>query len=185
MSSEFNCPTCNMSFATSKRQATHAKTHLIELIVDEPLIASLTLIGSASLTLIASESNKQSLSKTELLEKCAELGLTKVKSKTKAALIALLNGQLAEGKEEGSAECAKECANKKKPICPLIKWSGGKSDEIKQFAKYLPASYDTYLEPFIGGGSVYFHMAPAKAVISDVHTELIDLYQSIRDGQSQ
>ena len=189
MSSEFNCLTCNKSFATSKKQATHAKTHQIELIVDEPLTASLSFID---LSLIASESKKQSLSKAELLEKCAELGLTKVKSKTKAALIALLNGcpavgkpvvgkPVVEGKEEGTAGCA----NNKKPICPLIKWSGGKSDEIKQFAKYLPASYDTYLEPFIGGGSVYFHMAPAKAVISDVHTELIDLYRSIRDGHAQ
>ena len=184
MSSEFNCTTCNMSFATSKRQATHAKTHLIELVI-EPLIAPLTLI--------ASESNKQSLtqlSKAELLEKCTELGLVKVKSKTKAELIMLIEGKpVAEGKEEGSKECPKECPKEcvkvNKTISPLVKWSGGKSDEIKQFAKYFPASFDTYLEPFIGGGSVYFHMAPAKAVISDVHTELIDLYQSIRDGHAQ
>jgi len=178
MSSEFNCPTCNMSFATSKKQATHTKTHLIELVIDEPDL------------LITSESKKQSLtqlSKAELLEKCAELGIIKVKSKTKAALIALIDGHTVvgmpdvEGKEEGTKECVKV----NKAICPLIKWSGGKSDEIKQFAKYLPLDYDTYLEPFIGGGSVYFHMAPAKAVISDVHTELIDLYQSIKNGHAQ
>jgi DNA adenine methylase len=173
MSSEFICLTCNASFATSKKQATHAKTHLIELVV-EPLM------------LIASESNKQSLSKAELLEKCAELGLTKVKSKTKAELIALIEGcPIVEGKEECVKECIKECIKVNKAISPLVKWSGGKSDEIKQFTKYLPLDYDTYLEPFIGGGSVYFHMAPAKAVISDVHTELIDLYQSIRDGHAQ
>jgi DNA adenine methylase len=181
-----------MSFATSKRQTTHAKTHLIEFVV-EP--------GSSviDLSLIASESKKQSLtqlSKAELLEKCTELGLVKVKSKTKSELIALIEGQLVvgkpvvgkpvvEGKEEGSKECPKECVKVNKAICPLVKWSGGKSDEIKQFAKYLPTSFNTYLEPFIGGGSVYFHMAPAKAVISDVHTELIDLYQSIRDGHAQ
>ena len=193
MSSEFNCTTCNMSFATSKKQAAHAKTHLIEFVV-EP---ALSLIGSAPLSLIASESKKQSLtqlSKAELLEKCAELGLVKVKSKTKAELIALIEGYpvvgkpVVEGEEEGSKECVKECVKvcvNKKAICPLVKWSGGKSDEIKQFAKYLPASFDTYLEPFIGGGSVYFHVQPAKAVISDVHTELIDLYQSIRDGHAQ
>jgi DNA adenine methylase len=187
MSSEFNCTTCNKSFATSKKQATHAKTHLIELVI-ELGSAPLSLIGSAPLSLIASESNKQSLSplsKAELLEKCAELGLVKVKSKTKAELIALIEGQIAEGKEEGSKVCLKECVNKKKPISPLVKWSGGKSDEIKQFAKYLPLDWDTYLEPFIGGGSVYFHLAPAKAVVSDVHKELIDLYQSIRDGHAQ
>ena len=65
---------------------------------------------------------------------------------------------------------------------PIIKWSGGKKDEIKQFEQYIPENYDTYLEPFVGGGSVYFHLNPQKAVISDVHTELVDLYSSIKGG---
>lgn len=71
-----------------------------------------------------------------------------------------------------------------KTLKPLIKWSGGKSDEISKFAKYIPTDYDVYIEPFIGGGSVYFHLSPTKAVISDVHTELIDFYQSIGDGHA-
>lgn len=65
---------------------------------------------------------------------------------------------------------------------PLIKWSGGKSDEIDKFNKYIPAEYDLYIEPFIGGGAVYFHIEPQKAVISDVHKELIDFYQCMKDG---
>jgi len=65
---------------------------------------------------------------------------------------------------------------------PLVKWSGGKSDEIKTFAKYIPTDYDTYLEPFIGGGAVFFNLSPKTAVISDVHTELTDLYQSVGQG---
>jgi len=70
------------------------------------------------------------------------------------------------------------------PLKPLIKWSGGKGDEIKEILPYLPSSYNTYIEPFIGGGALYFHLAPQKAVISDVHTELIDLYQSISNGHA-
>jgi site-specific DNA-adenine methylase len=70
------------------------------------------------------------------------------------------------------------------PLKPLIKWSGGKGDEIKEILPYLPSSYNTYLEPFIGGGALYFHLAPQKAVISDVHTELIDLYRSMSDGHA-
>jgi DNA adenine methylase len=62
---------------------------------------------------------------------------------------------------------------------PLVKWSGGKSDEIKKFEKHFPSTYDTYLEPFVGGGSVYFYLSPKKAVISDVHSELIDFYISM------
>jgi len=70
------------------------------------------------------------------------------------------------------------------PIAPLVKWSGGKKDEIKRFAHHLPEmeTVDTYLEPFIGGGALYFHLRPQKAAISDVHKELIDLYQSVKDG---
>jgi len=72
----------------------------------------------------------------------------------------------------------------KPSLKPIIKWSGGKSDEIKYFEKYLPSSYDMYIEPFIGGGSLYFYLNPNKAVISDVHKELIDFYNSIKNGFS-
>jgi DNA adenine methylase len=67
-------------------------------------------------------------------------------------------------------------------LSPLIKWSGGKGDEIKFFEKYFPKKYDLYIEPFVGGGSVFFYLSPKKSVISDVHVELIDLYQSIKNG---
>lgn len=66
---------------------------------------------------------------------------------------------------------------------PLVKWSGGKSDEIKMFEKYIPNKFNKYIEPFVGGGSVYFYLNPKDAVISDVHTELIDLYMSIAKGK--
>ena len=71
-----------------------------------------------------------------------------------------------------------------KQLKPLIKWSGGKCDEIKQFEKYIPLNYDTYIEPFIGGGALFFNLAPKKAIISDVHTELVDLYNTIGQGKS-
>jgi len=66
---------------------------------------------------------------------------------------------------------------------PLVKWSGGKSDEFKRFSKYIP-EYTTYLEPFVGGGSVLFNLNPSKAVITDVHQELIDFYNSVKNGKS-
>jgi DNA adenine methylase len=68
---------------------------------------------------------------------------------------------------------------------PIIKWSGGKKDELKHIIPHIPKNYTTYLEPFIGGGAVYFHLNPEKAVISDVHTELVDFYQSIKNGHSE
>lgn len=70
------------------------------------------------------------------------------------------------------------------PLTPLVKWSGGKGDELEEILKYLPESYDTYLEPFIGGGALYFHLNPVKAVINDIHPELVKLYKAIGSGQS-
>lgn len=67
---------------------------------------------------------------------------------------------------------------------PIVKWSGGKKDELKHILPHIPQDIDTYLEPFIGGGAVYFHLNPAKAVINDVHKELVDFYQSIKSGHA-
>lgn len=67
---------------------------------------------------------------------------------------------------------------------PIVKWSGGKKDELKKILPHIPESYSTYLEPFVGGGAVYFHINPEKAVINDVHKELVDLYQSIKNGDT-
>ena len=108
-------------------------------------------------------------SRKELLAKCEEYVITNYKSKKKSDLIDLLNG----------------VANTRKLLKPLIKWSGGKVDEIKMFDKYFPENYNIYIEPFIGGGAVYFHLNPSKAVISDVHSELIDLYKCISEGKAK
>lgn len=45
-----------------------------------------------------------------------------------------------------------------KEICPrlFLKWAGGKSRLIQQYIPYLPTNYETYYEPFIGGGAVFF-----------------------------
>lgn len=119
------------------------------------------------------EPQLNNLSKGKLLEKCKQLGLSGYSSKKKAEIIELIKNQYTN----------KVIDNIYIPLKPLIKWSGGKSDEIKEFQKYIP-NFDTYLEPFMGGGSVFFHTRPKKAVISDVHCELIDFYKSIKDGHA-
>lgn len=74
--------------------------------------------------------------------------------------------------------------NTTRSLNPIIKWSGGKKDEIKHFLEYIPEDYDTYLEPFVGGGALFFYLKPENAVINDVHSELIDFYKSIKNGNS-
>lgn len=64
---------------------------------------------------------------------------------------------------------------------PVLKWVGGKRQLMGEIEKVLPKSYTTYYEPFIGGGAVLFELQPNKAVISDVNSELINLYNIIKD----
>lgn len=66
---------------------------------------------------------------------------------------------------------------------PIVKWSGGKYDEIEHIKRHMPKHFDTYLEPFFGGGAVFFDTEPKKSVVSDVHKELIDFYISLKEGR--
>lgn len=64
---------------------------------------------------------------------------------------------------------------------PMLKYRGGKSREIPLFQKYIPASYSTYIEPFLGGGAVFFHLEPKRAIINDVNSRLIAFYECVRN----
>ena len=70
---------------------------------------------------------------------------------------------------------------------PLIKWPGGKAAELSRFDRMFPSSYDRYIEPFLGGGAVYFHLDPEKALVNDTSWQLMDLYRLLqaRDAQLQ
>lgn len=80
--------------------------------------------------------------------------------------------------------CVSQVISLNNILHPIIKWSGGKQDEIKSFISHVPTDIDTYIEPFIGGGALYFHLGHNKNVINDVHPELIDFYNSIKKGHS-
>lgn len=60
---------------------------------------------------------------------------------------------------------------------PIIKYCGGKSREIKYFAKYFPKEWDTYYEPFLGGGAVFFEFMPKQAFLSDSNRQLMNFYK--------
>ncbi len=64
---------------------------------------------------------------------------------------------------------------------PVVKWAGGKRQLLSELTQRLPNSYNRYFEPFIGGGALFFELAPQDAYISDINPELINLYKVIRD----
>lgn len=64
---------------------------------------------------------------------------------------------------------------------PILKYRGGKSREIIKFEQYFPHTFDTYIEPFLGGGAVYFYLEPQNSIINDINEKLISFYLNVRN----
>lgn len=67
-------------------------------------------------------------------------------------------------------------------VMPVLKWVGGKRQLIQDIKDNLPKKYNTYYEPFFGGGAVLFELQPKKAVINDLNADLILTYKCIKDN---
>lgn len=63
---------------------------------------------------------------------------------------------------------------------PLIKYRGGKSKEIPHIIPHIPKYSGRYIEPFFGGGALFFHLEPKKAIINDINSKLIDFYKGVK-----
>lgn len=64
---------------------------------------------------------------------------------------------------------------------PFLKWAGGKGQLIQQYLSYFPREFDTYYEPFLGGGAIFFYLLPPQAVLTDLNPELVNVYCCVRD----
>ena len=64
---------------------------------------------------------------------------------------------------------------------PFVKWAGGKRQILDKLKKYIPTKFDTYYEPFVGGGALLFDLAPKKAVVNDSNAELMNVYNVLCD----
>lgn len=64
---------------------------------------------------------------------------------------------------------------------PFIKWAGGKTKMLPEIRKRMPDKYSLYVEPFVGGGAVYFDIMPDIAVISDSNKPLMTCYSFIKE----
>ena len=65
---------------------------------------------------------------------------------------------------------------------PFMKWAGGKRQLIPQMDQYFPKDYNKYIEPFVGGGAIFFYLLPDKAILIDNNNELINAYEVIKNN---
>ena len=69
---------------------------------------------------------------------------------------------------------------------PFLKWAGGKQRLLSQYEAYFPPDFKGYIEPFLGGGALFFHLwntyrLPHRSFLSDNNEELINTYRVLRD----
>lgn len=72
-----------------------------------------------------------------------------------------------------------------KELTRIIKWAGGKEKELKYIIPRLPEKINRFVEPFVGGGSVFTAVQAHSYLINDLSTELIGLYKCIQDGDNE
>src|ERR1035441_50000 len=67
------------------------------------------------------------------------------------------------------------------PCKPFLKWPGGKRWLCPALLRIISGvEYHRYFEPFLGGGALFFALRPARAILSDVNPELINVYQQVK-----
>jgi DNA adenine methylase len=66
---------------------------------------------------------------------------------------------------------------------PFLKWAGGKGRLLAQYEAFFPKVFDTYYEPFLGGGAVFFYLVGRgqRAMLGDINPELVNVYRCVRD----
>jgi DNA adenine methylase len=67
---------------------------------------------------------------------------------------------------------------------PFLKWAGGKQKVLSSLVELLPSNVRDcrYVEPFVGGGAMFFRLEPETAVLGDVNERLVCCYRQVRDN---
>jgi DNA adenine methylase len=64
---------------------------------------------------------------------------------------------------------------------PLVKYRGGKSKEIPHLIRHIPKYDGRFIEPFFGGGALFFYLEPKRAIINDINSKLISFYLGVKN----
>lgn len=71
-------------------------------------------------------------------------------------------------------------ATGQRKVSPLLRWAGSKRAILSVLLQRVPASFTRYIEPFAGSACLFFSLAPRRAVLADLNTELIGFYRTLR-----
>lgn len=64
----------------------------------------------------------------------------------------------------------------------FIKWIGNKSKHLKHILPHIPKDYNTYIEPFVGSGSMFLKLQPDNWIINDINKDIINVWNNIKDN---
>ena len=65
---------------------------------------------------------------------------------------------------------------------PILKWAGGKTQMLNDLLPKVPSSYGRYIEPFFGGGALFFALRPENAILADSNPELVNMYRQVANN---
>lgn len=67
-------------------------------------------------------------------------------------------------------------------IRPFLRWAGSKKKLLPTLAGFWQDRFSRYVEPFAGSASLFFDLAPSKAILGDLNRELIITYEAVCDS---
>lgn len=76
----------------------------------------------------------------------------------------------------------REEIHKVERVKPILKWAGGKTQLLDELLAVTPDKYNKYIEPFFGGGALFFALQPQNAVIADSNPEIVNVYLQVANA---
>ena len=73
-------------------------------------------------------------------------------------------------------------SSEEKALQPFLKWPGGKRWFVKNHSDFLPTEFNRYIEPFLGGGAVFFHLRPQSSLIGDINPDILSVYLGLKNN---
>lgn len=65
---------------------------------------------------------------------------------------------------------------------PFLRWAGSKVNLLSALEPYWRSNAVRLIEPFAGSAALFFHLAPASAVLADSNAELVSMFRAVRDN---